>query len=80
MDGDLQHDPKYIINMLKLFSNKNLDIVIGARNFKEKNFNKSLTFLRITASKILKFFINVFLGYKTSDPLSGFFLFKKNIL
>ena len=79
MDGDLQHDPKYIIKMLNLFSKKKLDIVVGARNFKEKNINRSLTFLRITASKILKFFINIFLGHKTSDPLSGFFLFKKKI-
>lgn len=79
MDGDLQHDPKYINKMINILNEKEMDIVIGARNFKEKNLNKSLTFLRITASKILKLFINIFLGYKTTDPLSGFFIFKKKI-
>ena len=79
MDGDLQHDPKYINKMINILYDKNMDIVIGARNFKEKNLNRSLTYLRIIASKTLKLFINIFLGIKTTDPLTGFFIFKKRI-
>ena len=79
MDGDLQHNPKYIYKMLKILFTKKMDIVVGARNFREKNINKSLTFLRIGASKMLKLLINIFLGYKTSDPLSGYFIFRKKI-
>ena len=43
MDGDLQHDPNYINKMINILYDKNMDIVIGARNFKEKNLNRSLT-------------------------------------
>ena len=31
MDGDLQHDPKYIKKMFKIYKKLNLDIVIGSR-------------------------------------------------
>jgi dolichol-phosphate mannosyltransferase len=76
MDGDLQHHPKYISNMLKVFSGKNCDIVIGSRDFQKK---VGLSFFRKTFSKILIVIINTFLGNKTKDPMSGFFIFKKKI-
>jgi dolichol-phosphate mannosyltransferase len=77
MDGDLQHHPKYIIKMLKIFYKKKLDIIIGARNFNKKN--NEISIIRNTASIILKKVISIFLGSKTSDPMSGFFIFKKEI-
>ena len=71
MDGDLQHHPKYISNMLKVFSGKNCDIVIGSRDFQKK---VGLSFFRKTFSKILIVIINTFLGNKnviyTSRDLS----------
>ena len=33
----------------------------------------------MSKSKTLKLLINIFLGYKTSDPLSGYFIFKKKV-
>ena len=36
MDGDLQHNPIYIPKMLKILNSKNVDIVIGSRNFKKR--------------------------------------------
>jgi dolichol-phosphate mannosyltransferase len=77
MDGDLQHHPKYIIKMLKIFNKKKLDIIIGARNFNKKN--NEISIIRNTASIILKKVISIFLGSKTLDPMSGFFIFKKEI-
>ena len=77
MDGDLQHNPKYIKKMLKIFYKEKLDIIIGARNFSKKN--KKISFIRNTASIILKKMISIFLGSKTLDPMSGFFIFKKEI-
>jgi dolichol-phosphate mannosyltransferase len=78
MDGDLQHNPKYIPIMIKRLFLKKADIVVGARDFKENN-NNSLTLLRLTSSKIIRFFIFILFGKKTTDPLSGYFLFKKEI-
>ena len=77
MDGDLQHDPKYIPSMIKKIENKNVDIVIGARKLHKPN-NRGLTEVRRFASVILIFFFSIF-DIRTADPMSGFFLFKKKI-
>ena len=75
MDADLQHDPKYIPKMLKVFNNK--DVVIGARKLTSGR-NKGLTEFRRFASVILIFLFKIF-NIKTSDPMSGFFMFKKKL-
>ena len=36
MDGDLQHNPKYLSNMLNLFMLNNCDFLIATRNFKKE--------------------------------------------
>ena len=78
MDADLQHDPKYIPKMFKIFINKKKDLVIGARKLTEGK-NKGLSEIRRFASVILIFFFKIF-NIKTSDPMSGFFLFKKKFI
>jgi len=78
MDGDLQHEPKYIPKMIKLFITNDLDFVVGTRNFKTFGI-KGLNFFRFWASKVLMNVFFVFVGKKTSDPMSGFFIFKKAI-
>lgn len=78
MDGDLQHQPKDIKKLLKVFKLKKAHIVIGSRElFTRKKHN--LSFMRLSASRILIFIVNILLGNKTSDPMSGFFIFKKEI-
>ena len=42
MDGDLQHNPKDINKLIKVFEKTECDIVIGSRrlfNYKESNLN-----------------------------------------
>jgi dolichol-phosphate mannosyltransferase len=78
MDGDMQHDPKYIMGMINLFIKKNLDIVIGCRNILSPKI-RGLNYQRNVASKILIKIINYILDKKTNDPLSGFFIFKKEL-
>lgn len=80
MDGDLQHSPSDIPKLMKSLDEEKLDVVVGSRNFLKVYRNKSLNFLRYYASIFIKILLNIFLGYKTNDPLSGFFCFKKNIL
>ena len=78
MDGDLQHQPKDIKKLLKIFQLKKAHIVIGSRElFTRKKHN--LSFMRLSASRILIFIVNILLGNKTSDPMSGFFIFNKEI-
>jgi len=80
MDGDLQHNPKYITKMVNLLYKKKLDVVVGSRDFSKINHDKSLSSVRLYASILIKSFIHFFLGFKTNDPLSGFFCFKKKII
>ena len=76
MDGDLQHHPKYILPMLKKFLKNNVDILIACRKLSAKNLD-GLNFFRIYASKFLVYLLRKLLKIKSSDPLSGFFIFKK---
>ena len=79
MDGDLQHQPKDIKKLLKIFQLKKAHIVIGSRElFTRKKHN--LSFMRLSASRILIFIVNILLGNKTSDPMSGFLFSKKRYL
>ena len=79
MDGDLQHDPKYIIKLYRVLINKKLDMAIGSRNL-IKNGRKGLSLIRYLASILIIFIFNFFLGKKTADPMTGYFIFKKKIL
>ena len=78
MDGDLQHDPIYIPYLISKYEKTSCDIVVGCRNFFEKD-SQGLSFFRTLSSLLVILIINIFLGKKTSDPMSGFFLFKKQI-
>lgn len=78
MDGDLQHPPKYIKNIAEKFFKKDADIVVGSRNLVNKK-NTGLSIFRYISSILIIYIINFFLENKSSDPLSGFFIFKKHI-
>ena len=78
MDGDLQHPPKYIKKLLKFYFYNKADIVIGSRNLLKKK-GPGLSFFRYLSSIFIIKIINFFLDNKTSDPLSGFFVFKKKL-
>ena len=78
MDGDYQHNPIYINKMYNCIISKNLDVVVGCRPLFSKKI-KGLSFLRINMSRFITLLINFIFGYKTSDPMSGFFIFKKRL-
>ena len=50
MDSDLQHNPKYLPKMIKMFNKNNSDFVVGVRDLKN---NLGLSKLRLAASKTL---------------------------
>ena len=78
MDADLQHHPKYINLMLNNFIKNNFDILVACRKFKYQS-KVGLSNFRYFSSKVIIFIFNFFLGFKTNDPMSGFFIFKKKI-
>ena len=76
MDGDLQHDPKYLPKMISCFEKKKLNLLIATRDF---NVREGLSLLRFNMSKLLIFFVNRFFKNITTDPMSGYFIIKKKI-
>jgi dolichol-phosphate mannosyltransferase len=78
MDGDGQHDPKYINTMVRTINKNDLDIVVGSRELFSRKV-QGLNFFRKISSKILILLINFLFGNKTNDPMSGFFIFKREI-
>ena len=60
MDGDLQHNPKYITDLFNKINLFNYDIGICCRHFGYLN-NENLNFIRKYSSQIIIFFINLLL-------------------
>ena len=78
MDADLQHHPKYINKMLNEYIRYDLDVLVACRKFGDRS-KVGVNYLRYKLSKFIIFVFNFFLGFKTNDPMSGFFIFKKEI-
>ena len=80
MDCDLQHDETKLLEMLALFKqNNSLDLVIGSR-FTENGGISDGAFskFREVGSKVVTLMIKKLLNINSTDPLSGFFMVKKN--
>jgi len=77
IDGDGQHDPKYIKDMLEKMRSAQADIVIGSR-FKEKKKPHSM---RMLGSRIISGAIKLTTGGKNiEDVTSGMRLFNKRMI
>ena len=79
MDGDLQHHPLDLKSMIRQFKKNDCDILIGSRNM--INYKKvNLSPLRFYVSKLLNLITNFLFGLSLKDPMSVFFIIRKNIL
>lgn len=77
LDGDGQHDPKYIQDMVDAMLQKNADIVIGSRF---KTIRKPMT-MRMLGSNLISFAIRITTGGKCiGDVTSGMRLFSKKMI
>ena len=64
--------------LVDVYHTNKSDIVVGSRNlFKRKN--EGLSLIRLKASQIIILITSMLLGKKTNDPMSGFFIFRKDI-
>lgn len=76
IDGDGQHDPAYIKDMLQVMDEKDADIVIGSRFVNEKKpFN-----MRMLGSNLISSAIRLTTGRKVCDVTSGMRLFNKSMI
>lgn len=77
-DGDGQHNPEYIDNLIKDIESGN-DLTIGSRYVQELSEFKS-TKMRQFGIKILSFLIKFVTGKKVYDPTSGYRACNKKVI
>ena len=70
MDGDRQHDPKYIGALFKSVESNECDVALGSRFLGEGQFRAGL--LKSAGIKIFRFIIWIFNKEKITDPTSGY--------
>ncbi len=79
MDGDLQHDETKLLPMLEQLSSGKIDIVVATR-YSAGGDAKNFSILRSCVSRYSNFIAYQFLGVKLSDPMSGFFMVRQEIV
>lgn len=70
IDGDGQHDPRYIASALAPIGNHESDLVVGSRFITGDGFRSSA--VRRAGIRYLSWFLRLRCGARVSDPTSGF--------
>ncbi|MGT2799395.1 glycosyltransferase family 2 protein [Streptococcus marmotae] len=78
IDGDGQHNPRYIKAMLELLRENALDMVIGSRFIEKEGFQSSLS--RRIGISFLEKLIKLLTKKKITDPTSGLRLVNEKII
>ena len=76
IDGDGQHDPSYIPQMMELMENGDKDLIIGSRFVTEKRPNS----LRMVGNAIIEWAVRATTGQKMTDPTSGMRLYGRKLI
>ncbi|WP_294378992.1 glycosyltransferase family 2 protein [uncultured Clostridium sp.] len=76
LDGDGQHNPEYIVDMVEKAERENLDVIIGSRFVERKRPHS----LRMVGNNLLNICIYLTTGKRISDPTSGMRLFNKKMI
>lgn len=79
MDSDLSHPPQLIPRLIEALRHHQCDLVVASRYIKGGRI-LGWPLKRKIISKVATWIAKKGLGVKPSDPMSGFFVFKKNIL
>ena len=79
LDSDFSHPPQIIQKMIDILKNPQCDLVIASRYIKGATVH-GWPFKRKLMSKVATKLVKRVLGIKNSDPLSGFFAFKRRII
>src|SRR4030067_3665967 len=70
MDGDGQHDPRYLLILLNEVKKGKADVVIGSRFLGERGY--PIPFLRRMGMRLFGFIAGWLSGQKITDPTSGY--------
>lgn len=78
VDGDGQHDPKFLEEMAEYLEKHNLDMVIGSRFIEKQGFQSSG--LRRIGIRFFTGLIKILTGKTITDPTSGLRMIGRNVL
>jgi dolichol-phosphate mannosyltransferase len=82
MDGDLQHPPETLPELMKSISNTDADIAIASRHVKEGGISE-WSIIRRVISRMGSFLTTLILPSifrSVQDPMSGYFLMKRSVI
>lgn len=79
MDADLQHDETLLMKMLTALRGGNADLAVASR-FADGAVQAGLSAGRDRASRFSNAMVNRFLSVNLSDPMSGFFMLRRDLL
>ncbi|MBX6424921.1 MAG: glycosyltransferase family 2 protein [Variibacter sp.] len=79
MDADLQHDERALVDMLELLRAGQHDLVIGSR-YVSNGSAGGLSPKRLASSRLAGLLARWLLGIPVSDPMSGFFMLRREVL
>lgn len=78
VDGDGQHDPKFLQTMADYLEKNDLDMVIGSRFIEKEGFQSSGT--RRLGIKYFTILIRLLTGKKITDPTSGLRMVNRDVM
>lgn len=78
VDGDGQHDPKFLQKMANYLEENQLDMLIGSRFIEKKGFQSSST--RRLGIKYFTILISLLTGVKITDPTSGLRMINRDVM
>jgi len=77
MDGDCQHDERTLRRMIEILASTDADIVIGSR-YVEGGGVSGWDRGRVAMSRFATYIANLVTGTTLSDPMSGFFMMRRD--
>ena len=78
VDGDGQHDSRYLEKLISPLIKKDANVVIGSRYLEEKGFKSS--FLRRVGIRFFSILCFILSEERVTDPTSGFRAFDKKVI
>src|SRR5271167_4137750 len=79
MDGDLQHDEQLLPRMLNVLRNESVDLVVGSRYVDGGEIGEGLSGRRARVSGFATQLARIVCKIEIADPMSGFFMFRREI-
>jgi dolichol-phosphate mannosyltransferase len=80
IDADLQHDETLLPRMLESLRTGEVDLAIGTRAMTEAGLGQGLSPMRQAGSRLANWLARQVLRAKISDPVSGFFMIRRNLI